>query len=140
MNVELAKSIIEAFTGQIDLTTSFSLALLAGYSAFHLNGKLGSAARKGLKGLVWSRMAIGSCSISLLIGYVAKGAVTAAIPRLMTYDYSSLAFASMHIDDILQKIEYSHLSVLAALQAVLFVVGVLMTIVFAIQNQRTIGV
>lgn len=133
MQAEVARSVIDQMGGQIDLLVTLALAICGGLTALLLQIILHNHDREK-SGISFKRdRLLFGCLIcegtSIILGYFARAAITSVTPQLLRLDYSAI--------DSWSQAEFdgnSQLRTFAGAQALLFIIGIFLVVVFIISN------
>jgi hypothetical protein len=135
MQAEIAKSVIEQMGSQIDLLVTLALAVCGGLTALflqiviHNHDSSVTAVRFKRDFLLMGCLICEGASI--ICGYLSRATITSLTPKILQLDFS-------HIDNWTNaNFEGSSaLRILAGLQALLFIIGIFLVVVFLISNSN----
>ena len=132
---EVGSAVVEAITGQGDLLTTLSLAIIGGLFAFAVQIVLhneGNELKRISLNAIWALMLCAALQLgSIVAGYMLRGTLVAAIPMIFG---SKFAVDSQLQDN--QIIGLDKARELAVYQFSFFAVGILMMIVFLLLNYK----
>ncbi|HEX4960627.1 MAG TPA: hypothetical protein VF173_07290 [Thermoanaerobaculia bacterium] len=135
MQAEVAQSVIDQMGGQIDLLVTLALAICGGLTALLLQVILHNHDDKK-DGISFKRdRLLFGCLIcegtSIILGYFARAAITGVTPQLLRLNYSTIKnWSQAEFDGNIQ------LRIFAGTQALLFIAGILLVVIFIVSNSN----